>query len=372
MVQDYLPKIKVGTAKNIIKGVLRTHTGQKINDTRFKKFLRDNKTLSKYVYSKKNTTLSKYESKRFFKNVIQSAKQSDKLHVSEIAQKKIGIRIGRQGEVSDIGLNKIYKKAATEQITAEAPTGPTKEEIARQKRRELGLKTEHQHQRARDIEMEKRKMENQTDNNKTDTDKRITPPPMSQGGGITANQSQNKGQTSMPTDQTSGIQNQTASSGAQPITVLILPFYNLSNSQEIARELVDKLTSSVQRIISSISIFRTIPQKKISLALENLHLKSLPNYDEENGLKEIAKHLKAKLYLKGTVLISGHSLNISIKMINVDTGVVLTLLDSRENTDDFFAMERKIKWNINNSLFTKLNPESKGQSPSTEIEDLPI
>lgn len=371
MVQRYTPKIKVGTAKTIAKNLLATPKGKKVSDTKFKKFLKQDKDLKKFVYSSKQSTIRQPQAKKFFNKVLSSAHGDPKLKVSPIVAKKMGIKISRQGQVSQIGLKKIYKKASTEELASQQkPTGPSPEELRRQKRHEEAIKTFHKRERAEEIQRETGPVEQQNKNGEPDR-RRVTPsisPSGVRGGAIPAS-----GSTSSLSDQTIPTQR----SGAAPtnaylISLLIFPLNNLSTNVEDLDLITKKINNLVRQTITSLKMFKIIRQQDINEALKKHRLERMPIIIDEVTMENIAKEVQAQLYIFGTIKKTGAIMEINIQMVNAENNQHLPLVTIKEEADDIFDLERKISWQITNAFQDRENDKETPTPSSGEAVDLPI
>lgn len=367
MVQQYTPKIKVGTAKTIAKNLLATPKGKKISDTKFKKFLKQDKDLKKFVYSSKQSTIKQPQAKKFFNKVLSSAHGDPKLKVSPIVAKKMGIKISKQGQLSQIGLKKIYKKASTEELASQQkPTGPSPEELRRQKRHEEAIKTFHKRERADEIQRETGPADQQNKNGEPDT---LSISPRGVRGGTTPA----SGSTSSLSDQTIPIQR----SGAAPasaylISLLIFPLNNLSANVEDLDLITKKIDNLVLQTITSLKTFKIVRQQDINEALKKLRLEKMPIIIDEITMENIAKEVQAQLYIFGTIKKTGAIMEINIQMVNSENNQHLTLVTIKEEADDIFDLERKISWQITNAFQDKKSDKETPAPSSGEAVDLPI
>ena len=370
MVQRYTPKIKIGTAKNIAKNLLSTQSGKKISETKFKQLLKQDKDLKKFVYSSKSSTLAKHQAKKFFNKVINSAKTSNNFKVSHLA-KKMGIRISPKGEVSDIGLNKIYQKASTEELAAQQkPAGPSPEEQRREKRREEALKTFHKKERAEERQREKIQREEQTPDNEKNGNKMSSPLTRHGVSGSTAaltNQA-----ATLDDQTTAGQKVTTATSQTSTIPLLILPLNNLSPNIEGFDWVTKKFSTLVLQTINSLKMFEVIPQKDINQVLRKLRWRKMPPLIDEETAETIVRETKVQLAVLGHVKKTGAVMEINIQLINTKTNQKILLANIKEETDDLFDLEKKISWQITNALQNQ-EDDKESQIPSPdEAKDLPI
>jgi len=365
MTQQYLPKIKAQTAKNMAKNLLSTQKGKKISDTKFKQFLKQDKDLKKFVHSSKSSTMAKHQAKKFFSKVTESAKQSGNLKVNPTAAKKMSIRINKQGQISNIGINKIYQKATTEELAIEnKPTGPTPAESRKQKRHEEAIKKLHQRERAGDIDKEQKQQPEK------DEKKSSSPPPRSSGTSSTgtslSNQSTPLSNQGSPTPQKS-----TKTNTALP-AILVSPLNNLSTNVRGLDWTARRINNLIIQTLKSLKMFKIIEEEKISKVLTKLKLEKLPASANEAVIKQIARETRAVLFVIGYIKKINKTLEIKIQIINTATDQHLDLATIKEESDDIFQLERKIKWQINNALLSDAKTENKDVPSSDEAVDLPI
>jgi TolB-like protein len=369
MIQQYLPKIKAQTAKNMAKNLLSTQKGKKISDTKFKQFLKQDKDLKKFVHSSKSSTIAKHQAKKFFSTVTESAKQSGNLKVNPTAAKKMGIRINKQGQISNIGINKIYQKATTEELAIEnKPTGPTPAESRKEKRHEEAIKKLHQREQAGDIAKEQKQGQKQQP--AKDEKKSSSPPPRSSGASGTGTSLSNQ---SVPlSSQGSPTQRKTAKIDTSLPAILVSSLNNLSTNVRGLDWTARRINNLIIQTLKSLKMFKIIEEEEISEVLTKLKLEKLPASANEAVIKQIARETRAVLFVIGYIKKINKTLEIKIQIINTATDQHLDLATIKEESDDIFQLERKIKWQINNALLSDAKTENKDVPSSDEAVDLPI
>lgn len=368
MVKAYLPKIKAQTAKSMAKNLLTTKGGKKITDTKFKEFLKKDKDLNKFAYKGKGSTLAKHQAKKFFGKVTGSAKQSGNLKVSATAAKKMGIRIDKKGQISEIGLNKIYQKATTEELSTQAkPTAPSPAELRREKRHENAMQTMHKRDRAEDIRKEQ-KSEQQP--NKEEKSTATTPPPRS--AGVSSTGAATGSQAAGTASQSSSGQRKTTQAGPALPSLLILPLNNLSKNVRGLDWTARKIGNSITQTLNSIKIFSIIDQDAINDAFYKLHIDISATPFDESTIKQAAEKTGAELFVTGYIKKVDRFLEIKIQMVNTITNQRLNLAAIKEETDDVFHLERKINWQIINALKSDAKIPDQDSPGIDEAVDLPI
>ncbi|MFH0804610.1 MAG: hypothetical protein V1916_00240 [Patescibacteria group bacterium] len=360
MPQKYLPKIKADTAKTMAKNLLATGGGKKISDTKFKDFLKKDQHLRQYSYDSKTKSYTKSEATKFFGKVTDAAKQNGGVKLNMQAARKMGLRVTSQGAISSLGLNRIYQQATTQELSAQQSTGPSPEEVRRQQRHDRAIKTMHQRERAEEM----KKTTPQPEQQKTSTPKGAAPPPRAAGvsGGVPAQQQPN---TQLGTAPVAPAGSRPATAKQTMPTVLVTPITNMTPHVTSLNPLAQKLSGQLTQTLRQLGPFRVLSQP-----VGTGH--TTYTTGSEHDTQHAARAAGAQLYTLGSIRAAGETINITIQMVNVETGDRLDLVSLSEATPDIFELERKISWNITNSLQGEsAGPASSIPSPNQAI-DLPI
>jgi|GEM_PF-6626522 len=151
--------------KKLSSTVFKAGTKRRFTNKTFQKQLQKSSNpllRRKLGFNKKGGTLNKHEAlqsaEAFYK---EAAEKKDAYSMDKFTLRKRGMTIDKEGNISKIASERMYQKMSQEEAKAEAPKGPTKEELEKQKKHEEALKQIHKWERARQNEMEeKQKKEN--------------------------------------------------------------------------------------------------------------------------------------------------------------------------------------------------------------------
>lgn len=370
MPSTYKPRINTTTAKNIAKGILSDKSGKKISDTKFKELMKKDKSLKKFAYAGKNSTLDKFKAKKFFSSVINSAQGHEKFKVNKLAAKKLGLRINKKGEPSQIGLNKVYQHAAKEEIAA-ADTGPSKQQLRREAKREKAIQKMRQQDRASDRREEYDKEAKQnTDQNKEKSNQRNTPPSRQAGSGNVAINQPDPNQNNY---QINGNSSNNDSYQPSELPKLFLPpINNLSPTQPNVDVITKKIEISIRQKIQNLRSFNIVGPEILNKSLMNLGMDKIPVPADTDLLKKISLETGAQLFIYGAVQKNGPILKITLEIINAETDQRINLAEIEQSSLDLFDLEKKISWQINNAL-TNDDTSSNNNIPTEDKAiDLPI
>ncbi len=369
MPNTFIPRIKATTAKNIAKGILSDKSGKKISDTKFKEILRKDKSLKKFAYIGKNTTLDKFKTKKFFNTILDTAKTHEKFKVNKLAAKKLGLNINRQGQASQIGLNKIYQHAAKEEISA-AETGPSKQELRKQERHEKAIQQLHKQERASDRkeQYDKEAKEKQSDTKDSSSQSNSAPIRQSSTSGVALSQSGPSQNNYLSMD----IDDSKVNTGNELPKLLLPPLNNLSPTQPNIDIITKKIEISVKQKIINLKSFNIIGPEILTKSLMSLGMDKMPEPTNEDFLKKLAMECGAQLFIFGTVQKNTNILLFNLEIINSETDQKITLANIEQTSIDLFDLEKKINWQIDDALLNE-NPNSPNNIPSVnKAIDLPI
>jgi len=357
--------MKIGTAKSMAKNLLSTRSGQKVSDTAFKKFVKQDKSLKKFTYSSDKSTVSKFQAKKILGQVAKDAASSEKYKISRFAQ-KLGIKqSGEEVRVSDIALNKAYQKGAEEELKVEKPAGPSPDELRREKRREEAVKTLHKRERADEINKERL---GGTKSAPGQSGQKQTAAPLMHAGFDGASQNAQATPGGAMSDNISSGNAQTGNTAADLLTVLVLPLYNVSGTAEDIDWLIKKIHKLTIQTLTSLRLFKVVGQTSSTADLG--HPPADPQ--DQTALKLATKKAWARLCVFGTIKKISKLLEIKINMINVDNDQKLQLVDIKDDTDDVFGLERKISWQLSAAVQGTETNINQDETAQKKIEDLPI
>ncbi|MDD5040479.1 MAG: hypothetical protein PHY34_05010 [Patescibacteria group bacterium] len=377
MAQRYLPKIKVDTAKTIAKDLVANRSGGKISNEKFKQILRKDQDLRSYYYKPKNTSLTKFQTKKFIDKVVSTAKTTPGLKVSRLAQ-KLGFKPGATHAASDTILNKVYQKATQTQLDAQKPTGPSPEDISRQKRRDQMLKTLHKHERADEIMHDNKQQQAQQQQSSSKA-----------GGTAPGVQIQHGGSSITGTSQANSSISNTGAAPARraassrravatdELKTLLIPVCNATPNAQGLESTVEKINKLLQQILTVGHGLSVLPPRAIHDALYSLRLDTPPPPDDMGTIAALTHAVQADCAVIGSVQRIGHMTNVSIRLVNAETKKSITLASIHDTTDDTFELERKIRWQVDHALSDTSSADSTSGSGSSlpsvdDAIDLPI
>jgi TolB-like protein len=353
----------MSTAKDMAKSLVANRAGQKITDSRFKQILKKEDALKPYYYKSKSSSLSKLQAKKFFNQVVSTAKGTPGLKISRLAQ-KIGIKPNAAKGPSNISLNKLYQKATDTQVKAQAPIGPSPEEVRRQQRHDQAIKTLHKHERADENTLNQLA---QPDAQSKPASQRVAPPTMQ--GSVSGSTIKPTGQvTDTPSDQAQLAVKKTKE--PERLALAILPLSNLSPAADRTAWLCERISKQIGQALLSEGMFILAPEPAIHGAIRRYPL-SVPA--DHGTLRLIAKDAHVQLVAYGHLKKIGPVIEINAYLTNTQNDQNITLVSVRQETDDVFDLERRIAWQINNALSGDIEPKQKPPTPSSsEAIDLPI
>ena len=354
----------MSTAKDMAKGLIANRAGQKISDSKFKQILKKEDGLKPYYYKTKDASISKLQAKKFFNQVVSTAKNTPGLKISRLAQ-KIGIKPTASTAPSGIALNKLYQQATDTQIKSQAPTGPTPEEVRKQQRHDEMMKTLHKHDRANEMQQENKAASAIAQKPQSS---RIAPPPM-QGGISGATIKPASQPTSTPSDQAQPSVKKTKE--PERLTLAVIPLINLSPTADRTAWLCERISKQTRQVLHNEGVFTLVPEPAIADAIQHYPL-AMPA--DHGTLHLIAKDAHAQLLTYGHLKKIGPVTEITTYLTNIQNDKTLTLATIRQETDDVFDLERRLAWQITNTLSSdEAEPKRKPSTPSShEAVDLPI
>ncbi len=367
MTDRYLPKIKTDTAKAIIKDLITTKSGKKISDTRFKNILKKEKNLQKFAYGSSTSRLTKQQTHNFLNKVAKKISVNDKLKISPIKQKKLGLAFSKKGELTRSGIKKIYQRAVDKELDAQQPAGPSPEELRRQKKRQTAIKTLHKHERAREVEQDANPQQN---SKRQSQEKNVAPPPLVQGTAAAAAADKPSSASTIKDSDTAPSPGH-ATQETETALILIFPIDNKADQKKETEWLIKQIQKVIVNTFSSYASFRLVSQKEIDKVFESLRLTSWPEPEEKETIRTIAHESKADLYVTGTYDKQNDNILLHITITNTATQKRMPLVTINEEVNDPFELERKIAWHINHALQTD-NEDRTNDSLPGPISDLPI
>ncbi|XOU94376.1 MAG: hypothetical protein ACNFW9_06115 [Candidatus Kerfeldbacteria bacterium] len=369
MAKDYLAKIKATTAKGMAQSIISSKTGKKISDTKFKTLMKKDKNLKKFAYLGKTSTIAKHQAKKFFNSVVESSQGSDQFKINKIAAKKLGLRINKQGKASTIGINKLYESATKDELSQAKDTGPTPQEIRKQKRHEKSIKKLHQQDRARE-NAENDKEEGKKPSKKDEKSTSNTAP-MRQTGSSGASFSQKTSTAPSLSDSVSHTSPKINNTPELP-KLFIPPLNNLSLHIDNIKPIAKKIEISLKQIFHYLKSFNIITDEVSSKAALDIGFNNIPNPANKDILKKISIETGAQLFIYGIIQKQGPLLKIKIDIINAETDQAIHLAVLEQKSLDYFELEKKLTWEINNSLQNEKSSNINNQISENKAIDLPI
>lgn len=144
--------------KKLSGTVFKSGTRQRFSKQSFQKQLQQssNPLLRRKLGFNKGGTIKKHEAlqtaEAFYK---EAAEKKDVYKMDEYKLRKEGVKV-EGGKITKIGSEHMYQSMATEELKAEAPIGPSKEELAKEANRKRALAQLNKWRRAREIELEEK------------------------------------------------------------------------------------------------------------------------------------------------------------------------------------------------------------------------
>lgn len=362
MVQRYLPKIKMGTAKGVAKDLLSTKGGKKLSDTKFKQFMKKDKDLQHYYTQ--SSSLSKFQAKKFFTKVVGSAQTNAQLKVSRLAQ-KMGIKGDNAKQLPGTVLERVYRRATTEQIAAEPkPTGPTPEEQRQQARREKMLKSLHKQQRAEEISKDQPAQPTPAKANEN----RQAGPVITPGSGTTVTQLHG---ATAPKQTGVTMPKPAAKTNSTP-KCIVFPIENVTPNVEGLELLLQKINRLLIQTLQGSGMFQLVSPQGIGRAVTALSLETTSLPSDRGAIRTLAERLNAEYYVTGSIKKIGATTDIVIELCNIENDRRLYLATIHEIITDPFELERKIHWEIINALQGDEDATAPPASNQDTVQDLPI
>lgn len=142
--------------KKLSGTVFKAGTKQRFTQKSFQKQLQQstNPLLRRKLGFNKGGTIKKHEAlqtaEAFYK---EAAEKKDAYSLDSYSLKKAGVKV-EDGKISKIGSERMYQTMAQEELKAEAPKGPSKEELAKEAKRKQAITQLNKWRRAREIELE--------------------------------------------------------------------------------------------------------------------------------------------------------------------------------------------------------------------------
>ena len=365
---NYLPKMKIGTVRDMARKMIATSSGQKVTNQAFNKFLKEDKNLRRAAYSPIHSTVEKYKAVKFFGHLANKVAQSNKYKLSYFA-KKIGVKASAGVGPSKVTLDRIYKKAVKEEIAGSAkPTGPSKEETERQQRRQQALRTLHKRERADEVYQEE-----QNKGKTTTTGPRAKPVQIAQGGasGLTA--------PAIVSDKkaTGGRTKQSLSGNENLPSLAVLPLSNPKRNLN-ASWVVNKLDNWLIRVVKGLKRFRVEGQLTAKDWLRNSGWQEGDVINLELA-RDIGRKADLDFVMMGEWLKDGIDISVSIQLINIKENKITKIAKDREKEENIFELENRLSWEIQNFFTDKKlssgseNDKEEPEIPSSrEATDLPI
>lgn len=365
---DYLSKMKMGTIKDMARKMVATSSGQKVTSQAFNKFLKEDKNLRRAAYSPSHSTVEKYKAVKFFGHLTNKVAQSNKFKLSYFA-KKMGVKAMAAGSPNKVTMERVYKKAAQEEIASTAkPTGPTKEEMEKQQRRQEAFKSLRKRERADEI-----RSEEQQKSKATTAQPRAKPVQIAQGGAgsLTA-------QTALADKKAvTGKMKPSSGGNAGLPSLAILPLSNPKRNLN-ARWLVNKLDNWLFQVIKGLKIFKVEERLSVEGLLKNSGWEEGDVINLELA-RAIGREAGMNFVMMGEWQKEAADILLAIQLINIKENKITKIAQVREKEENFFGLENRLSWELHNFFADKklsFGQENKKEEPeipsSQEAEDLPI
>ncbi|MBI5404850.1 MAG: hypothetical protein HY976_01360 [Candidatus Kerfeldbacteria bacterium] len=139
---SYKPRVKIGSLRQTTKKMMVTKTsGTKVGDTTLKKFLKEDKGLRRMAYGDSSSTVESWKGRHFMKDAKEKIEGSSEVRESFYGKKHTA--------------EKAFRETVKEEIRQDQsalPKGPTKDELAKQKRMETARGHLRQYEQSKEIE----------------------------------------------------------------------------------------------------------------------------------------------------------------------------------------------------------------------------
>lgn len=361
MPSRYLPKIKTETVKNVANQFAKTASGKKVSKTAFKKFLKEDKELEHLTYADKRSTMTKGKAQKVLGKVIEKLKTHEKFEVSPIAR-KMGIRVDPSGKVSSVGIKKLYTYAAETQLKAEAPTGPTSEELAKQHRREEAVKMLHKRDRAEDVRKEQMQQAKPT---AAAGPKPIQPVQLQHGVGSLqqAGPAKPAGGGGLPY-----VSPTTGFSHRNEIRVAFLPVSNLSGTEQVA-QICRRVGEMFARLPKRFPNLIPLEREQVEASLRAMDWQSGSPWDRLK-LERFQANERADIVFFGEAQRMSNALDVKLSAYLPRRNETLAICDAKETLDRIAELEQRIDWSLTDFLDNHLFA-APGKPPPPPSTDLP-
>ncbi|MBI5037392.1 MAG: hypothetical protein HZC01_01625 [Candidatus Kerfeldbacteria bacterium] len=366
MPKQNLPKIQIGTARNVAKNLISDKYGHAVSDTKLKQFLKTDKDLQRYVYKNDRGTLSKFQASKFFNKVVDTAKTSGSFKVSRLAQ-KMGIKPNAP-RTTNIQLNKIYQHASqTEYDATPHQTGPTPAEQAKAHRREKMLKTLHKQDRAYENQREQAAADaaKEKQNPQSSKSSNAAPPRVSGIGSVGAPPHDAASSTAPTLDEDS------ASTTDPRLPCLVYPLENQTPNVPGFELTVSKFNTFIKQHLTTTRLFRIISDEKLWNLLGSRSLDTIPSVVETDARRALAHGAGATVYIDGAIRQFGQKTELRLTLRSITNATEVTLAHLTEPMADRFEFQRKIAWQIDAALANHRDQDTTTPSSTPAIE-LPI
>ncbi|KKW16484.1 MAG: hypothetical protein UY52_C0004G0049 [Parcubacteria group bacterium GW2011_GWC2_49_9] len=366
MANVFRPKIKIDTVRDTARKMAATQTGKQISQTKFKQFLKTDKSTRGMVLRSGSMHITKTQAQKFMGTVVKKIDETKGMKLSMYAR-KMGIK---QGNVTPIGLKKAYEAGARAEIKAEAPTGPSKEELARQQRIERGRQILSRRDRAEEI-----RKEYQARTSPRPTSPTYQPTQLMHGSGAAR-----AGQSNVSLSRASTLTGRQRpgtslrAGGEDDANAVVLSFHSKARMQELSL-LGEKLEETLRRALASVPIIHLLSKVKSMKALRTLGWES-GNIVTSEFAKKIGTRFNIEYIFFGTIQHQPIGAHVELFLFLISENSLLKVADIVEDYQHTFEIEKRLTWQVQKFFEEKSDETSTGSGVSipspTEAEDLPI
>ncbi|MFA5134814.1 MAG: hypothetical protein WC505_03405 [Patescibacteria group bacterium] len=373
MAQPYAKQIKLDTTKQAVKSLLRTSQGKTVTDAKFnKEFLKKDKELRKYFFKSKGSKLQDREARQFVSKALKSAQASGKLKISALAAKKIGVHIGRTGEIGTASMKKLYGRMVSEdQQSTAKPNEPSPQELRQQKRHEKAVKAMHKRERSDEIRRDRiGETKGAAENKGSGASQQPHTVPRAGGGSFAQQQPGSNGSGTQQQDNTRRGSGQTNTIDTIPLVVL--PLYNLSPNVDGLATIVDKLTKHILQTVRNIGIFSIVQETQIRKVLAEMHLDAPPPITDREDVLAFGRTAHVDLLIIGYVQQTGPTIEMNVSLVNTHDGRQMPLVSIKQDDADLYLLEQQIAWQMTHVLRGQITETDAPLPNPNEAQDMPI
>ncbi len=332
----YSSKIRAGTLREHARKMIQTKYGGKVSKESFQKFLRQDKDLKGYAYKGGQSSISKYKATKALGQIARKAAASGKYKLSYEAR-RMGVKVNSKGTISDIATKRAFERAAQQEALAtQKPTGPTKEEQARETRRGEMLKSFHKRERADEVRKEQQIKQDPRE------------PGIRQSVPTTQISSVGRGGPSL-----SSLGVQEASPRIRPAvekpeqpagTCAVLPFCIKFRDDQLL-DLSQKLTSRAMSALGGAVSLRVMTKDELVYHAKHLG-REMPDIGDYEEMEEFASSLPCTFVLIGEIRKDVSKIQVLVSTLNPKTNQKIRIAELAGRVENAFELQQRLAWEL--------------------------